>query len=192
VADQNSGDADILDELRVAPPWNDDDGSTELASALKAALPKVDPLELVRLRRDLLAEIGKDVDEGEDDGDVERDIAIGSSMAERLADLLLLGATALARETVPMDIALQIEGGAMQGVVSDESDPRPFRLFIHDHDLEASDRDENEHATIEFEDGKTSVAQLDVQVRGPFTQTPADGPMWTSLRSEADRLLDLD
>lgn len=182
---------DVLDNLRVSPPWEDEDGSAELTSAMKALLPTVNPLELIQLRRELLSELAN-VSEDEEEGDCEFEIAIGSSMAERLADLLLLGAAALEREKQPLEIAVEIEGGVVQGVVSSDDDPRPFHLYIHDHDLEASDVDEDEHALVEFEDGKTSRASLNVQTRGHFTQAPSNGPFWTSLRNEATRLLEID
>lgn len=191
MTDKTETSDNVLDDLRVSPPWEDEDGSAELASAMKALLPTVSPLELIQLRRELLSELA-DISEDEEEGDCEFEIAIGSSMAERLADLLLLGAAALEREKQPIAIAVEIEGGALQAVVSDEADSRPFHLYIHDHDLEASDVDEDEHALVEFEDGKTSRASLDVQTRGHFTQAPSDGPFWTSMRSEAKRLLELD
>lgn len=188
MAEQLETSDDVLDAFRDTPPWDDEDGSSELASALRASLPSVDARELVRLRRELLEELQSNSEGGES----EFKIAIGSSMAERLADLLLLGAAAIERQKKPLEIAVQIEGGAVQGVVSSNDDPRPFHLYVHDHDLEASDRNDDEHATVNFEDGGVSVASLDVQTRGHFTLAPSDGPFWTSLRSEATRLLEID
>ena len=112
---------EILDSLRPSPPWEDKDGSAELASAVKAKLPKIDPRELIVLRRIILANLEHN------DANSGADVKFDSLGAERLADLLLLGAAALERQNMPLEIALEIEGGAVQGV----DDCVGFHVFAH-------------------------------------------------------------
>lgn len=105
---------------------------------------------------------------------------------------MLLAALSLAAEaaTRPVEIAIHIEGGAVSAINIVEEDPRPVRLYVHDHDLDGHDEEpENDnsiaHIVIPGNEGELAHCRLEVSSGEPVSSA---GLFWTKLRDEALRL----
>ncbi len=104
--------------------------------------------------------------------------------------LLAALAQATLAATRPVEIAVHIEGGAVSAINIVEEDPRPVRVYVHDHDLDGHDEEpENDnniaHIVIPGNEGELAHCRLEVSSGEPVSSA---GLFWTKLRDEALRL----
>lgn len=161
---------------------------TAEAAGLKAPFPTV--LGLLAMRDDVVAAIDDATSSIDgDDGTTDVEIPFDLSNAEALVVLLEGAARSVA---TPIEIAVHIDGGAVQGVTRTAEETRPASVYVHDHDTEGHTDSDGELAEIRFDNANDEhdldECVLAVHTGGKWETAPTDGPYWTTLRAEADRL----
>lgn len=161
---------------------------TAEAAGLKTPFPTV--LGLLAMRDCVVAAMDDATSSiGADDEDSDVQAALDLSDAKALVVLLEGAARSVA---TPIEIAVHIDGGAVQGVTRTAEETRPASVYVHDHDTEGHSDSDGELAEIRFDNAKDEhdldECVLAVHTGGKWETAPTDGPYWTSLRAEADRL----
>ena len=115
--------------------------------------------------------------------------ALDPDDAGRLPELLRRAALAASE---PIEIAIHVDGGAVQGVTRTTQEDRPAIVYVHDHDVEGDDDADDELASIRFDNSKgehdVDECSLSLHDGGTWETASTDGHYWTSLRAEAERL----
>ena len=164
------------------------------ANALKALLAPVEGTsrhptvgELLASREGMLARIATLDAAGPDAPDI---VALGRTDAARL--VALLGRAAVAADE-PIEIAVHVDGGAVQGVTRTTQETRPAIVYVHDHDVDGHvEAVDGDLAIIRFDNSEdehdVDECSLSLHHGDTWETASTDGHYWTSLRAEAARL----
>lgn len=189
-AEKLKADADFsraMDEAAETSGAQRDEELLTAAKALTAPFPTIE--SLLAVRDDVVTAMSESLARSEDDQSEPADVSIGFPLAENVVKLIEGAARSAA---TPIEIAIHVDGGAVQNVTRTDEETRPASIYVHDHDVEGHDEDEEPLAGIVFENARSDddvdECRLSVHTGGRWETAPAQGRYWGTLRSEAERL----